>query len=140
MKINLKAFKIVSVLPVILLIMLVACKSPVNDCENIAGVWSITEVADERDCGGEIETSYYSATIIQTDCDITITIEGVSNDGEIDGDKITWTGSYLEDGGMTTVTINLTVSGNTVSGTASWTWSDGYESCSGTSTITGSKT
>ena len=144
MKINLKAFKIVSVLPVILLIMLVACKSPTSptgdDCENVAGSWSITEVADETDCGEGINTRYYSAVIIQIDCDITVTMEGVSYDGEVDGHRVEWTGSYPEDGGTTTATINLTVSGNTISGTASWTWSDAYESCSGTSTITGSKT
>jgi len=140
MKINLKAFKIAFVLPVILVIMLVAAKCPFkDDCEDVMGSWSITEVSDETDCDGGIYTYHYTATITQDDCDITVTIAGESYSGEVDGDDIEWTGSYSEGGGTTTTTISLTVSGDSVSGTASWTWTDGFDSCSGTSTITGSK-
>ena len=107
-------------------------KAPIADT---SGTWTITEDGASN-CTGE--TTYhdeYTITIIQSGNNLTVTTPAGTFYGTIDGDHVGWTGSYPEDGGTTTITaMQLTVSadGSSLSGTATWTWSDGVFSCSGT--------
>ena len=75
--------------------------------------------------------------ISQNDSEITLlTSVGSEFSGTVSGDIVEWTGSYDERGGTTTFTsLSVTVSGNTASGNAAWTWSDGTDSCNGTMDI-----
>ena len=59
--------------------------------------------------------------------------------GIVDGNHISWSGSYPEEGGTTTANINLNISGNSLNGSASWTWSGFGEVCSGTTRISGTR-
>ena len=60
--------------------------------------------------------------------------------GTVNGNIIEWTGEFEERGGMTTYTSSsIIVSGVSASGNASWTWTDGTDSCNGTMEITASQ-
>jgi hypothetical protein len=53
-------------------------------------------------------------------------IEEEAYSGTINGSQISMTGSRPSSGGITTITsTNITISGNSLSGTASWIWGDG---------------
>lgn len=115
---------------------------PVAD---ISGKWSITEKSDETKCGGGIVTTKYTVTVTQSDNILIVTTPAGKFNGTISGNTISWTGSFPEDGGTTTIdSMTLTVSstGKSISGTSSWTWTNGNGTftCSGTSQISGTKT
>jgi hypothetical protein len=58
--------------------------------------------------------------------EITGTVTGVTQVG----DQLTLTGSYPEDGGVTTTTHRLTIKSETrLEGTEDWSWTNGTESC-----------
>ncbi|MGI9221644.1 MAG: hypothetical protein ACR2QS_11490 [Woeseiaceae bacterium] len=60
--------------------------------------------------------------------------------GTVNGDIVEWTGSYEERGGTTTYTsLSVTVSGNSATGNADWTWTDGTDSCNGTMDISANR-
>ncbi|HEY9051351.1 MAG TPA: fibronectin type III domain-containing protein [Gammaproteobacteria bacterium] len=106
--------------------------TPIAD---VTGDWTITE-SGTSNCPGE-ETYYnvYTITVSQSDNTLTVSTPVGIFTGSINGDSISWTGSFAEDGGVTTITsMSLTVSsdGNSLSGTSSWSWTDGDSSCSGT--------
>jgi hypothetical protein len=112
-------------------------------CENVAGTWNTTEVVDARDCGEGTYTEYPTYTVTQTGCNITVTRSGVTVSGTVNGNTINWTGSYPEDGGTTYDTVSLTISGDNLSGSSSWTWTDNTDptdTCSGTTQVSGTRT
>jgi len=115
----------------------------IQKCQNVAGTWSVTEVNDESDCGGgSAETQYMTYSVTQNGCNISVTnvTYGVGPfTGTVDGNHISWSGSYPEDGGTTTANISLNISGNSLNGSASWTWSGFGEVCSGTTQISGTR-
>jgi len=111
--------------------------APPTTCENVAGTWSTTDVVDGRDCGNEIYTKYTTATVTQDGCNITVAISGETYSGTVNGSQINWTATWEEDGGIGTTTQSLTVSGDALTGGAAWNWSDGTDSCSGTTQISG---
>ena len=108
----------------------------IETCQNVAGTWSVTEISDERNCGGgSAETKYMTYRVSQNGCNISVTntTYGVGPfSGTVDGNHISWSGSFPEEGGTTTANINLNISGNSLNGSASWTWSGFGEVCSGT--------
>ena len=111
----------------------------VTPSTDITGSWSIQEVIDDTDCGGTGDTDSYTAEVVQSGNTLTVTIEGEVFTGTISGSTVSWTGSYPDDGGTTTITsLELTVSsgGTSLTGTASWTFTNGV-SCSGTTQVTG---
>ncbi len=112
-----------------------------DTCEMTAGTWRTTEKIDATDCGEGTYTEYNTYIVTQSGCDIIVEDSyGGSYSGSINGSTISWTGSFPDDGGTTTVnSLILTVSGDTISGHASWTWTDGVDSCSGTAQISGTK-
>ncbi|WP_455210292.1 fibronectin type III domain-containing protein [Kaarinaea lacus] len=106
--------------------------APVAD---ISGTWNITEDGSSNCPGEQAYHNEFSIIVAQTGNSLTVSTPAGTFNGTIDGDRVAWTGSYPEDGGTTTITaMQLTVSsdGNSLSGTSSWNWSDGIDSCSGT--------
>lgn len=116
-------------------------------CESAAGSWQVSENVDVTAsspagyCSDSVES--YVLTAAQSNCQLTVTDSGSrSYSGQICDRTINWTGSYPEDGGTTVVTAmtaTLGASGLSLSGSSTWTWSDGSGSCSGTSSFTASK-
>jgi len=61
--------------------------------------------------------------------------------GTICGDQVQMGGSFAEDGGTVTVKATLVVSaeGDAMQGSDTWTWTDGFESCSGSDSLSGTR-
>jgi hypothetical protein len=114
--------------------------SPIQTCVDVSGTWNTTELEDATGCGEGTYTNYNEFTITQSGCNISVDA-GVygTHSGTVNGSQITYTGSYPEEGGTTTINVNLTISGNSLNGSATWTWSDGTYSCSGSTQITGTR-
>lgn len=108
---------------------------------NLTGNWNITETSGPNNCGdSQGVLTNYIGSINQTGASVTASFGGGSFSGNITGNTASLTGSMPDDGGTTSSTINVTIlSGTSLSGSISWYWTDGYKSCSGTSSITGSK-
>lgn len=123
-------------------------EDPIGD---ISGTWSIAETVETAtaDCSGEVGTSTnYPVSISQSSNDLTVSAYipdlGTYKDfkGTLDGNKIEWTGTYPEDGGTTTIeSMDITVDStcNTLHGSANWSWSDGTYSCTGTTSVFGTR-
>jgi hypothetical protein len=112
-------------------------------CVDMSGTWSVMQVTDNTLCGGgSAEIDYVTPVVTQVGCNATFydaatgfgpfTITLVGNSG-------TWTGSYPEEGGMTTATVNIYASGEILGGWVIWEWSGPGESCSGTTQISGTR-
>ena len=108
---------------------------------NVAGTWTITETADGTDCGDGISTFTYTIGVAQSGSNITVTADGLTFSGTLSGNQLVWSGSYPEDGGTTTANVTMTIAsdGNSLSGSSTWSWTDGIDSCTGTSTFSGVK-
>ncbi|MEL7025331.1 MAG: fibronectin type III domain-containing protein [Pseudomonadota bacterium] len=105
----------------------------------VAGEWQISETLAD-DCGSSGTTNTYVATVTQNGSQVVVTYGGVSRSGTMTGNELTWSGSYPEDGGTTTVSsLILNFSGDSATGNATWSWTDGTQSCSGTSSITATR-
>jgi hypothetical protein len=123
-----------------------ACTASGTCNVNITGTWSTTENVSANACGNA-HTDYNTYTITQTGCNAVVvpntgSSAGVTFNGVVNGNQICWTGSYPANGGTETInSLILTVnsSGTSFNGTASWTWSDGSNSCSGTTQVSGTK-
>jgi len=110
----------------------------------VAGTWETTQEVTNR-CFDppEQRTDFETYEIAQDGNDITVTNQGNTYYGTVDGDQVSWSGSFQENGGTITInSLNLTLTGmgNTFNGTASWTWTDGDTTCSGTTQIAGDRT
>ncbi len=115
----------------------------IQPCQNVAGTWSVTEISDERNCGGgSAETEHMTYSISQDGCNISVTnvTYGVGPfTGTVNGNHISWSGSFPEEGGTTAANTSLNISCSSLSGSASWTWSGFGEVCSGTTQISGTR-
>ena len=107
----------------------------------VAGNWSVSYTDDGTACGDGITTGTVAVLIEQNGDALTVTIEGIVYTGTLSGTNTTWSGSYPDDGGTTSeqFTVVFADNGTTLSGGSTWTWTNGVMSCSGSSTITGSK-
>ena len=113
--------------------------TPDPTCVDVSGTWNTTELVNGTDCGDGTYTNYNEFTVTQSGCNITVDAGAYgTHSGTVNGSQITYTGSYPEEGGTTTINVNLTVSGNSLSGSSTWTWRNGT-SCSGTTQISGTK-
>ncbi len=107
------------------------------------GTWCITDTSSSSnfECDGEVQVFEIEVTISGNT--ITAVTPGGTFTGTISGNEVKWNGSFGEDGGTTTVSCaDITVSsgGASLSGTSTWSFSDGTGfSCSGTSTVSGTK-
>ncbi len=108
------------------------------DIMDISGAWTAKEVADETSCGEGINT-YRSAVRITKSGD-TVSIKGSNGSASATkrGCSLSGYSFEYEDEGVTRGSGSATIagSGKTISGSGSWTWSDGADSCSGTSKLT----
>lgn len=131
----------VSILAIVVLLVVCGSSSVGHAaCVEASGTWNTTEQVDARSCdnGTYSEPGYY--TVTQQGCTLQVNDGTETFNGSISNNNVIWTGSYYDDGGTVTATIDITVSGNSLSGSASWTWSDGFDSCSGTTSISGTRT
>jgi hypothetical protein len=132
-----------------------AAAAPIGD---VSGVWSVVEsdmTADQPQCappGNPLAN--YALTVQQaTPATNAITVTDAANaspaadfSGTINGDKLSWSGSFAERGGTTTYnSVNLIVGTdcNTLSGTTTWTYVQDPAvatfSCTGTTTLSATK-
>ncbi len=116
--------------------------TPGDSTTDLTGTWRINE-SDSSNCGGDGSTTG-TWTVTQTGSSVTVQSgsRNITLSGTLTGNTLNLQGSFPEDGGTTAVTrSNITVgpTGNTISGTETWLWSDGFDSCSGTTTISGSR-
>ena len=114
---------------------------PPVQAADVAGTWFSRTANNAVNCGIGEFIDAQAIVITQDDSAITLlTSTGNSFSGTVNGDIIEWTGSFEERGGTTTFTsLSLTASGNSASGNATWTWTDGTDSCNGTMEITASR-
>lgn len=111
---------------------------------NVAGTWDIAETKGSNNCGDPVgEKTLYSVAIQQNGNSLQLQTEGgqVFN-GSIQTDTVQWTGSYPEEGGITTLNeLKVTVASDAKSlhGSSSWTWAQGSQSCSGTTEVSGTR-
>ena len=103
---------------------------------NIQGLWSVTEKVDATACGEGVYTTERTYSVSQTNSTISISILGHAFSGSVDGNRVSWSGSSTENGETFFMRFSGKVSGDAMSGTARWDWSDSASSCSGTTTIT----
>ena len=109
--------------------------------EDVADTWFSRTENNAVNCGRDVLIDAQAIVITQDDSAIELlTSTGNTFSGTVNGDIIEWTGSFEELGGTTTFTaLSVTVSGNSASGNAAWTWTDGTDSCNGTMEITASR-
>ena len=113
-----------------------------NPVDNILGTWNVEERVDASGCAEGIYNDSYMLTVTgQTASSLTVSANGNSFTGALNGSVLSWSGSYEEDGGTTTSSISANLSNdcNTYTGTSNWSWSDDTYSCTGTSSFTASK-
>ncbi len=109
---------------------------------NVAGSWDIEEKVRE-DCGGETTThkDTYVAEISQRENELTVVTDVTTLHGTLKNRQFEWSGSYTEGGGTTTSKLKATVADDelTFSGQSTWSWTDGRETCTGTTEVTGKR-
>jgi hypothetical protein len=104
---------------------------------DLTGQWTVTSDVDARNCGEGMYREVFDISIVQSGSALTVATPAGTFSGTIGGNQVNWTGSYAEDGGITTINLSLQASGdgNSIVGTDSWFWTDGLDSCSGASQI-----
>jgi len=111
---------------------------------NVAGTWAVSDTVDNTKCpGGSITHDNYNVTVVQNGSNLTVTTPVGTFNGSINGNTLSWTGSFPEGGGTTTInsmTLTVSADGKSFSGSSAWTWTQGSTSCSGTSQSTGTLT
>ncbi len=114
-----------------------------NTAFDIGGSWAVNSTCDETDCGdGPAEMYAFGVLVTQTAASVTVTLpDGSPLVGLLCDDVLTVTGTYPDDGGMTTTTLTLTIAAKQQSfnGTSAWTWNGAGGPCTGACVLTGSK-
>ena len=121
-----------------------ACGSGDGDCAEPAGdasgVWQMNATPIEDTCDGDLTPYALWVTILQEGNALTgQTPEGTLT-GTICGDRVQMSDTYsVQGGGTSTVNLELTVlaDGNSVEGSATWSWTYGGESCGGSESLSG---
>jgi hypothetical protein len=108
---------------------------------DVSGAWFSRTVNNAVNCDLGEFIDAQALVITQDESDISLlTSTGDTFTGTVNGDIVEWTGSFDERGGTTTLnSLSITVSGDSASGNADWTWTDGTDSCNGTMAITASR-
>jgi len=114
---------------------------PIGD---LKGIWSVSEEIDNRSCTNSANLEYdnYSLSVASSvDNSVTVSDNKGTYTGALNGNILSWKGSYPNDGGIVQALVNLTITSscNSLAGSASWSWSDGVTSCSGTTKISASR-
>lgn len=110
---------------------------PGPDPVDFAGYWYSRTDNNLVNCGLDVVVDAQTTFVTQTGNDITLlTSTGAMLTGTVSGDIIEWTGDVETRGGTASFTsATLTVSLDSASGNAAWTWTDGTDSCNGTMDI-----
>jgi hypothetical protein len=113
------------------------CAEPVD----VAGNWQMTSTVVSDNCDGR-ENQTFPMTITQDGDALTVETPELTFTGTICGNEIQMDGSFPDEGGTTTVKATLVVStdGNSMQGSDTWTWTDGFDSCSGSDSLSGTRT
>lgn len=109
---------------------------------DVAGTWAVSDTVGKNTCGDPVSVENYDIIISQTGTDITVVTPAGTFNGTVTDNIMEWTGSHLDQGGTTTMTLMyLIVNDNATSfsGPVFWTWTDGVFPCAGVSDTTGSK-
>ena len=108
----------------------------------VAGTWFSRVENNAVNCGAGQYVDAKAVVISQDLSDISmLTSSGDRFTGKVSGDIVDWTGSFPERNGMTDYTsASLVFSGDSGAGNATWTWSDGADSCNGTMAISFGRT
>jgi hypothetical protein len=112
------------------------CDPPAGD---YAGFWTISGT-DQGNCGDEGSWSGSGTITVDGNTMTGFPAGGGTHSGQVCANTLTVATSYPEDGG--TVTLNFTAtfsSNNAVSGSGTWSWTDGSSSCNGTTSFQGTK-
>lgn len=109
-------------------------RPPIAD---LTGSWRVTE-SGVSNCPGlaTYTVPAFEIDIAQNGNTLTVVAPSSTFPGTIDGDTFSWSGSYPSGEGTTTIrsmTLTVASNGNAFSGSATWSWSDGTTSCTGTS-------
>ncbi|MFC1855424.1 hypothetical protein ACFL2A_02625 [Thermodesulfobacteriota bacterium] len=115
---------------------------------NITGTWDISKMITSTDCDDESVGDTSSQTVIATQetgsNDVLLSVSGRRVEAVLDGNVLTYTDSFIEEGGTTTEEVEFTIAsdGTTTFGTITYDWKDnvtyaGDYSCSGVITATG---
>ena len=119
--------------------------SPEAACLDLNGaIYSVTEIRNLQNCGGPTaDYDYYDAfNIQQNGCNITFQDSyKIWATGTLSGTHATAISTWYEDGGKVDAVYNITFSsdGSSFQGIGTGTWTDGYDSCNPTSTISGTR-
>jgi len=110
-----------------------------NSYEIVSGTWNLSENVISTDCENGTDTDNETYTITQDGNKIEVKHNDTGRiyNGNVKGSKVCWAGGYEEDGMNTCVIVHLTVSGDTLTGSGTWTKTDGLTSCSWTKQISG---
>ncbi len=107
----------------------------------VGSTWSMTEKVNAVACGEGYQTDTYVMTVFsQSGTSITMqSTNGRTYSGTFSGNKISLSGSHSDGDGVSqgSLVVTMDSSCNSMSGSGTWVWSDGKESCAGTSEITG---
>lgn len=129
------------------ILILSACSSdespPQPPIGDISGAWEINEQSFSSNslCA---DTIFYVLDVTQNESEVAAT--GGSNrmyQGTLSGNVLSGTGSFTRAGGITTITSSSAVIADncsTLTAVSNWTWTNGTDSCSGTTESTGVRT
>ena len=108
-----------------------------NDTGLLEGEWHVVEENDGTECDEGISIETYDVTVSIDGCNVTYQDSCGEYTGTINGGVLDLTGECYEDGGVSVIQGGgYIISEGMVEGSTTWIWSDGYFSCSGTSTFT----
>jgi hypothetical protein len=107
---------------------------------DVAGYWETTSTVVSDNCDGRVSQTFVM-TIMQEDNTVTVELPDATFSGTVSGNRIQMTGSFPEDDGTVTVNATLVVSadGSSMQGSDDWTWTDGFESCSGSDSLSATR-
>lgn len=108
--------------------------------QGISGTWSITEQVNATACGEGVYPDTYTAIASQDGNSVTVSAGAKVRSGALNGNTLSFTTSYPEDGGTLSSSGSLLFNNGVMSGQSQWTWTSGAQSCSGSSTISGTLT
>lgn len=109
---------------------------------DVTGNWAIVETLGPNNCGIDPGLDESSVSVInQTGAALTAQFSDGPLSGNLIGNTLSLSGIFQEDEFSVDYTTNLSIlaDGNQISGSASWTIISDNFSCSGTSSITGSR-
>lgn len=106
----------------------------------LTGQWALVMIDTRNSCEGETTGKLSEARVFVTQTGSSLSVCDLSGSclsGSIQGSSVNWNGSFIEDGGTTTVSVSMTLSEdrNTMVGESNWSWTNGGESCSGTTDV-----